>query len=511
MTCSNKGCKIKAKINPKSGLCPSCDEFVQNVNRRVEGLDWREQSRDQSHAAHRDLGKSPDRQQQEIRGSAPHAPPENNVVNYPSLSNNQTPLPNVDLNGIKKTCEDAKNGVQVDTGKVLGDMLGMIVHMYAKQSENDDVKEQVEDNTDRIGHLEAKVGDANDVAYPRSIAIRKLPLTPHGVSELQNVQHYLKEINAEGVDVVRDCIKAIRKESMKHNPNFGPNLGTVLVELKSEEIRGKIMKANKNIMNHQALVLQNLIIKNTMSPAEMKAQNTHLGMLKMITGSSDFFIAGNGMIRQKDQQNFQHENEQARNRTNQMPQYQRTPYQQHQNQSTHIPHQNQPTQPQHQNQTNKPHHQNQTTQHNHQSQPNQAQHQNQPTQSHNQHQNQPKPPQLHPVRFQTPNFVNSQPFKQQNSFAPSMFPQSRPSSLQTNFPPYFQQQFQFPAQLPVINPMPSRATVIETDANLLDFDFGQHPAVSDESRPSSAHSARSLSPTPGSSRSAQHQEASTMQ
>ena len=74
--------------------------------------------------------------------------------------------------------------------------MGMIVHMFAKQTENDAIKEQVHSNTDRIAHLEAKVGDANEVAYAKSIAIRKLPLPPLGVTELQNAQHYLKEIRA---------------------------------------------------------------------------------------------------------------------------------------------------------------------------------------------------------------------------------------------------------------------------------------------------------------------------
>ena len=52
---------------------------------------------------------------------------------------------------------------------------------------------------------------------------------------------------------------------MQHNQNLGPNLGTVLVDLKSEEVRGQIMKAKKNLMNHSALVLQNLIIVNAMT------------------------------------------------------------------------------------------------------------------------------------------------------------------------------------------------------------------------------------------------------
>ena len=117
MTCSNKGCKIKAKINPKSGLCPSCDEFFQGVNRRVQGLDRRQQARDQSHDARRNLDNG-----QDHRNVAP-PPPGNNIFNYPpTTSNTQSNLPNVDLNDIIKSCDDAKKGVPVDSGKVLGDM-----------------------------------------------------------------------------------------------------------------------------------------------------------------------------------------------------------------------------------------------------------------------------------------------------------------------------------------------------------------------------------------------------
>ena len=300
MTCSNKSCKIKAKVNPKTGLCPGCDEFFQGVNRRVDHLERRHQARDKSLDARRNLDNNQDNEE-----LASNRPPGNNIMNFPPVAaapSIQSQLPNIDLNDIIKSCEAAKNGDQVDTGKVLGDMMGMIVHMFAKQSENDAIKEQVHSNSDRIAHLEAKVGDANEVAYPRSLAIRKLPLPPHGVTEVENVQHYLKEMRVEGVDVNRDIIKAIRKESAKHDHNVGPNLGTVLVELKCEEVRGKIMKAKKHLMNHPAIVMRSLIIKNAMSPTEMKAQNTHFGLLKMITGNNDIFIAGNGAIKKKDHQ-----------------------------------------------------------------------------------------------------------------------------------------------------------------------------------------------------------------
>ena len=185
-------------------------------------------------------------------------------------------------------------------------MLGMMVNIFSKQNENENVKTQVISNTDRIDQLEAKIGDSKDVAYPRSIAIRRLPLPPHGVTELQNAQHYLKEIKAQGVDISKDAVKAVRKEAARHNPNLGPNLGTVLVELKSEEVRGKIMKSKKTLETHPAEVVKELIIKNALTPAEMKAQNTNTSMLKMITGGNDHYIAGNGMIYQKNQNNQQY-------------------------------------------------------------------------------------------------------------------------------------------------------------------------------------------------------------
>ena len=90
-------------------------------------------------------------------------------------------------------------------------------HTLSKQHENEGLKAKVDANTDRIEQLEAKVGDPQDVAYPRTIAIRKLPLPPLGVSDLQNAQHYLKEIKIEGVNVDNDAVKAIRKEASKQS------------------------------------------------------------------------------------------------------------------------------------------------------------------------------------------------------------------------------------------------------------------------------------------------------
>ena len=305
MVCSNKGCKIKANISARSGLCQTCEAFVRNANRRMEHQDRQNQSRSSSHDAHRNLHDGDELGPEHGAGpSHAGAPPQRNIFNYPKP--NEQALPEVDISEIIKSCEEAKKGNQVDTGKVLSDICGMMVHMFSKQNENEGIKTQVVSNTDRIEQLESKIGDPNDVSYSRSIAIRKLPLPPHGVTELENAQHYLKEIEAEGVDISKDAIKAIRKEAAKHNPNLGPNLGTVLVELRSEEIRGKIMKKKNDLQTHSTQVVRELMIKNALTPAEMKAQNTSISLLKMITGGNNHFIAGNGMIFQKNQ-NYPHQ------------------------------------------------------------------------------------------------------------------------------------------------------------------------------------------------------------
>ena len=315
MVCGNKGCKIRVNIGARSGLCQSCEAFVRSSTRKMENQDRQQHAREASHDAHRNLHDDVLSQEaRDARDAGPsHAgvpPPARNVFNYPPNNVDQA-LPEIDISEIIKSCEQAKKGNPVDTGKVLGDICGMMVHMFSKQNENDEIKATVVSNTDRIEQLEAKVGDPSDVSYLRSIAIRKLPLAPHGVTELQNAQHYLKEIKAEGVDISKDAVKAIRKEAAKHNPNLGPNLGTVLVELRNEDIRGKIMKNKKKLENNPDQVLKELIIKNALTPAEMKSQNTNFSLLKLITGGNDHYVAGNGMVYQKSQNNPQQRHPQA--------------------------------------------------------------------------------------------------------------------------------------------------------------------------------------------------------
>ena len=134
----------------------------------------------------------------------------------------------------------------------------MMVNLSAKQAEIDTVKTVVKSNTSRIDELESKVGNSNQVSIPLGIAIRHLPPPPQGTSELQQVRNVLAAVRAEGVDPQADVVKAVR-EGFKAESRPGANdgwLGTVLVELKSDEIKTKVMRTKKVLEDHPIRYLE---------------------------------------------------------------------------------------------------------------------------------------------------------------------------------------------------------------------------------------------------------------
>ena len=58
MMCSNRGCKAKNNINPKSRLCPSCDDFFHGVRKRLDSSDLQQQARDSEVNSRRQLDDS---------------------------------------------------------------------------------------------------------------------------------------------------------------------------------------------------------------------------------------------------------------------------------------------------------------------------------------------------------------------------------------------------------------------------------------------------------------------
>ena len=53
MPCAIKNCKIKTNLNPRTGLCSSCDQCFSGIARRMERHDRQSTARDQQHAQNR--------------------------------------------------------------------------------------------------------------------------------------------------------------------------------------------------------------------------------------------------------------------------------------------------------------------------------------------------------------------------------------------------------------------------------------------------------------------------
>ena len=173
------------------------------------------------------------------------------------------------------------------------DIHAKLDHLIKKSNEADQMKVTISSNASRLDRIEAKLGKPEDIAVPLSIAIRNLPLPGHGEDDLQIVKALLFEINARDVNPDQDIVKVLRQGATNEN------LGTVFVELISDDVRASIMKTKKVLEHHQNPCLRRIIIKNMKSRQEMKMDIAMNEMLKKLPGGENLYIANNGHIREK--------------------------------------------------------------------------------------------------------------------------------------------------------------------------------------------------------------------
>ena len=274
------------------------------MNRRKDHQGRQQHARDAVLDSRRDLSggegaPASHNQPTQSQSSLPTGPPPLDAAHYPPVD--------VNIANFTQTYNDIRNGAAEatpdTTNRLLVDIYGMMVNLSAKQSEIDTVKEVVKTNTSRIGELEAKIGNPDQVSIPLGIAIRQLPLPPHGTSELQQARRVLAEVRAEGVNVETDVVKAVR-EGFKPESRPGANdgwLGTVLVELQSDEMKTKIMKTKKCLESHPNETIKKLIIKNAKTKAEMRMERMANSLLKMNPEGQNYYFAANGNLRPKNQ------------------------------------------------------------------------------------------------------------------------------------------------------------------------------------------------------------------
>ena len=307
-----RDCNRVKNVSPITRLCPACEKIVngnQPVRARQDNVQRQNQARSSALDQNRDLNisLSPTNSNPVSIPAPSHAPPLDNLINFPSVSSSSCSSlapPVMNMASLQNTYQQMVAGGSAagPQDKIMTDMYGMLLNVLSKQSENDAIKQEVKDHGARIRELEAKVGDPSDISEKLGLAVRNLPLPTPGQSELDNARAALYEVRAPGVEVARDITKAVRVGAKDDY------LGTVKVEILNDESRASIMKNKKNLGNHQNPAMKNLIIKNLKSEDQMRMENFARDVLQMVPGGNNFFIAGNGRLRQKDprQPQYQH-------------------------------------------------------------------------------------------------------------------------------------------------------------------------------------------------------------
>ena len=191
------------------------------------------------------------------------------------------------------------------------------VNKVSKDNEENTTK--IDSNTERIKALEAKAGNKEECAIPLSITIRNVPKLNTN-DDIDLVKNIIRATNAD-VDPATAVTKCVRKGYKPRTATQTEKLGSIFVELESSETRTKIMKAKKHLESlpdeGPTKGFKNFRISNMISQQELNQQYTNRTLLKMIPGGHQYYIAGNGALREvQHPQRFQ----QPQNRQFQQPQ-----------------------------------------------------------------------------------------------------------------------------------------------------------------------------------------------
>ena len=299
-TCKSDGCQRKFEKTSLSDLCPPCTHAFNTAKilyqRRMDNSTRQNSARSTTFDGNRDLG-SPDSHSplgaHSMSQPNPSTGPTPSLTPSPTPSTARPPPPPIDVNRLHDTFNNMQLGATPDNNVAMKDMYGMLLHLCSKSAESEQMKTVIKSNTHRHDRLEARAGGPDDIAIPLSITIRNLSMPGPGTSDLDLVKAVFREINASNVDPDRDIIKVVRQGATNEN------LGSVMVEMSSDDTRASLMKTKKVLETHNNPGLRKLIIKNMKSRLELKVDIALNEILKKMPGGEQCYVANNGHIREK--------------------------------------------------------------------------------------------------------------------------------------------------------------------------------------------------------------------
>ena len=226
----------------------------------------------------------------------------------PTASLSSYPLPamanlaRLDVIAMDAVVAQFNAGETIDEKDFRRSMFGMMQHVFATvgnfETKLEALKADINENSERIKSLEDKIGAQGECSIPLSITMQKVAKNSE-TDDVNLVKQVIKLINAEGVNAEEDVVKVVRKG---HKPATGTQSerhGTLLVELKSTDVKAKIMKTKKSLASHPHL--KEVRISNMKSQTQMNQDYFNRQLLRMIPGGDQFYISGTGALRPQSQ------------------------------------------------------------------------------------------------------------------------------------------------------------------------------------------------------------------
>ena len=135
-------------------------------------------------------------------------PPVSSTANSPSTAG-APPPPTIDIKSIQDTYNQLKHSSTESPATL--NMYALMLNIHSKMPETEALRYEIKKVNNRLDALEAKIGDGSEVAERLGLALRFLPLSPTGHTDLDIVKQILAEVRAPGINVDRDVVKAVRK------------------------------------------------------------------------------------------------------------------------------------------------------------------------------------------------------------------------------------------------------------------------------------------------------------
>ena len=219
-------------------------------------------------------------------------------VNSGAVSSQQPTLPSIDIDSLHQRYNQLKSSDS--ESPFMLDMYALMINIHANQSETEVIKSELLKTNSRLDAVEAKIGGADEISERLGLVIRMLPLPQQGETDLSLVRRLFMEMRIPGFDSNREVARVLRKFPSKppNNPSY-PLLGAVLVEMRSEDSKTKIMKNKHVLEKHPDESVQRIVIKNMRSRERMFMENLGNSLVQKIPGCENYFVAPNGQLRER--------------------------------------------------------------------------------------------------------------------------------------------------------------------------------------------------------------------